>query len=59
MRKVITIAPPDTGDPWCDLLAMIVRRAIDDAMKGSAEAQQWLDSFWPEWGKWVSDERMD
>ena len=48
MPKVVAQSPIDTGDPAVDLLAAIVRRAVEDATKGSAEAEHFLNNFCPE-----------
>ena len=45
MPKVVAQSPIDTGDPAVDLLAAIVRRAVEDATKGSAEAEHFLNNF--------------
>jgi len=38
-----------TGVWELDLLAAIVRRAVQDATRGNHHAARWLDDFYPGW----------
>lgn len=39
-----------TGDPWLDLLAAVVKQAVEDAT--DPDAAQWLTSFFDGAGDW-------
>jgi hypothetical protein len=44
-----------TGDPWLDLVAGVVRVAVQDARRGHEQAIRWLDSFYPDWRQRVNE----
>ena len=49
MRYTVGHRDMQTGDPVLDLVAAVVRRAIEDTLRGSASAKVFLDDFFPEW----------
>ena len=52
-KRSVSTSQINTGDTFFDLIAAVMRRAIDDAQKGSRHAEKWLDEFYDDWRRWL------